>query len=295
MIAAVRCGVMVGPTERLLTPEAIQELWDRAEAILGAAEFAALVSSHRNGSANLRHRLVDQLIRLDDAKSGHLRPIAETTASVSAAEVDAVLKLAEEWRTSPAWPEVRRGLRSAAEYLHSVGVLAVGSMLKVRHTAAELVVAKAADREPDLALVVTHGLPLAVEVKAPQALWQPPTRLDLAACLRMIRNALAAAGTVQGQLGPDRPGVLALAGLLMSPDTYDTLVTSFELHLSKDGQKTPHLLGLAVFNLRERVVSDAGRPSTILEQQSVLRRNPAYNGPLVIDNDWSGRWQLVPR
>ncbi len=47
----------------------------------------------------------------------------------------------------------------------------------------------------------------------------------------MIRNALAAAGTVQGQLGPDRPGVLALAGLLMSPDTYDTLVTSFELHL----------------------------------------------------------------
>ncbi len=174
LIAAVRCGVMVGPTERLLTPEAIQELWDRAEAILGAAEFAALVSSHRNGSANLRHRLVDQLIRLDDAKSGHLSPIAETTASVSAAEVDAVLKLAEEWRTSPAWPEVRRGLRSTAEYLHSVGVLAVGSMLKVRHTATELVVAKAADREPDLALVVTHGLPLAVEVKAPQALWQHP-------------------------------------------------------------------------------------------------------------------------
>ena len=72
---------------------------------------------------------MDQLIRLDDAKSGHLSPIAETTASVSAAEVDAVLKLAEEWRTSPAWPEVRRGLRSATEYVHSVGVLAVGSML----------------------------------------------------------------------------------------------------------------------------------------------------------------------
>ena len=81
----------------------------------------------------------------------------------------------------------------------------------------------------------------------------------------------------------------------MSQDPYDSLVTSFELHLREEGQKTPHLLGLAVFNLRERVVSDAGRPSTLLEQQSVVRRNPAYNGPLVIDNDWSGPWHLVQR
>ena len=105
-MVAVRCNAIVGPTGRFFSSEAIQDLWDRAEAVLGSAEFAALVSSHRDGSAELRHRLVDQLIRLDDAKSGQLSPVAETTASVSAAEVGGVLKLGEEWQTSP-----RRGQR----------------------------------------------------------------------------------------------------------------------------------------------------------------------------------------
>ena len=72
--------------------------------------------------------------------------------------------------------------------------------------------ARAAGREPDVMLIVTDGLPLAVEVKAPPALWQPDPRPDLAACLHMLRNALADAGTVEGQLRGDPPGVLALAG-----------------------------------------------------------------------------------
>ena len=228
---------------------------------------------------------MDQLLRLDDAKNGKLSLVAQNAALMSMPEADSVLAFAEEWQTSPAWPEVRIGLRSAAEYLHSVGVLAVGSMLKVRHPDTQLVVAKASGREPDVMLVVTDGLPLAVEVKAPPALWQPTTRLDFGMGLHLLRNALASAGTVQGQLRADRPGVLALAGLLMGQDTYDTLVTCFELHLKAGGQGAPHLLGLAVFNLRERVQPEPGRVSTLLEQQSVLRRNPAYDGPFIIDND----------
>jgi hypothetical protein len=81
----------------------------------------------------------------------------------------------------------------------------------------------------------------------------------------------------------------------MSQDTYDAVVTSFEDHLQVDGERTPHLLGLAVANLRWRVEASLGLVSPLVEQQSVLRRNPAYHGPLHIDDDWAGPWRLVSR
>jgi hypothetical protein len=293
---SVSCNVMDSGIGQLPSAAAIQSLWDRAEVLLGPAEFAALIASHRNGTAKVRHRLINQLLTLDDARSGRLSLVAQGAAFVSMAEVDSVLAFAEEWQSSAAWPEVRRGLRAAAEYLHSVGVVAVASMLKVRHPATELVVANAGAREPDLILVVSNGLPVAIEVKAPVALWQPASELDQAAGLRVIRSALASAGTVQGQLRASRPGILALSGLLVGQDTYDMLTECFEMHLKKEGGLMPHLLGLAVFNLRERVVQpDPARVSTLLEQQSTLRRSPAYTGPMIIDDDWSRPWRLVQR
>jgi hypothetical protein len=212
---------------QLPSVEAIQNVWDRAEAVIGPAEFAALVASHRNGTAKVRHRLIDQVLTLDDARSGRLSLVAQGAAFVSIAEVDSVLAFAEEWQSSPAWPEVRRGLRAAAEYLHSVGVVAVGSMLKVRHPATELVVANAGAREPDLILVVSDGLPVAVEVKAPAAVWQPASEFDRAAGLHVTRSALASAGTVQGQLRASRPGILALSGVSdhVKPATTDRVKT----------------------------------------------------------------------
>jgi len=190
----------------------------------------------------------------------------------------------------------QRGFTSAAEYLHSVGVVQVASLLRVHHPGTEFIAGTVDGiREPDLILVVKDALPLAVEVKAPAILWQPTTRLGLAEGRHLIRNTLASAGTVQGQLRADRPGVLALTGLLVSDETYDTLVTCFEHHLASDGGKTPHLLGLAISNLRNRVESSPGNVSPLLEQQSVIRRNPAYDGPLHIDNDWAKPWRLVHR
>src|SRR5262249_41398482 len=99
------CGGMAAPTGQMPTPAAIQNLWDRAGVVLGATEFAALISSHRDGSAMVRHRLIDQLLRLDDARNGRLSLVAQDAAFVSMSEVDSVLTLADEWQSSPAWPE----------------------------------------------------------------------------------------------------------------------------------------------------------------------------------------------
>jgi hypothetical protein len=282
---------------RSYSSEAVDALWRRAKGIIGGQQLGILLRRHRKGALLVRHRLIDQLIVLDEFRAGRLTAIREDAALVALPEVDSILTLAEEakgYATPAAWKEIRRGFVSPAEYLHSVGVVQVASLLHVHHPAVAFI-ASGTTREPDLILEVTDALPLAVEVKAPAILWLPSAALDLSAGRHLIRNTLANAGTVQGQLREDRPGVLALSALLMSQHTYDTLVLSCEHHLASDGAKTPHLLGLAVANLRGRVESEPGRVLPLLEQQSVIRRNPSYQGPLVIDNDWAGPWHLVKR
>lgn len=217
---------------------------------------------------------------------------------VSLPEVDAVIQFAEAAMSSTsslAWKEIRRGLASAAEYLHAVGVIQVASLLRVHHPTINFVTTSATTREPDLMLEVTDGLPLAVEVKALKALWQPSRSLDMAEARHLIRNAVASAGIVQGQLRAGRPGILALTGLLMSKATYDTMAMCFEHHLLSEGAHAPHLLGFALANLRMRVESTSDRVSPLLEQQSTLRRNPSYAGALWIDDDWAKPWRLVRR
>lgn len=276
----------------------VDELLDRCKNVLGTAAFNELVVAHRSGTAGHPHRIVRQLLLLDDARNGALSPVREDAALVSLPEVDSVLTFAEEGMahsSAAIWQEIRRGLASSAEYLPTVGVIQVASLLRVHHPTTDFVATSSAERQPDLLLSVADALPLAVEVKAPATLWQQTTGLDLAHGRRMVRNALASAGTVTGQLRADRPGVLALTGLMLSQETYDTVVVSIEHHLAIEGSKTPHLLGLAISNLRNRVEAAAGRVSPLLEQQSVLRRNPFFRGPLHIDDDWAGPWRLVAR
>lgn len=284
---------------RPYSAEAVEDLLHRAAAIFGDERFRDLLKEHRDGAPLVRHRLIDQLIAIDDLRHGRLGTIREDAALAALPEIDSVLTLTEEARdnaSARAWNDVRRGFASAAEYLHATGVVQVASLLRVHHPRTEFVTGPVnGTREPDLMLLVNDALPLAVEVKAPAILWQPTARLGLAEGRHLIRNTLASAGTVQGQLRADRPGVLALTGLLVSDETYDTLVMCFEHHLASDGQRTPHLLGLAVANLRQRVESSPGKVSPLLEQKSVLRRNPAYNGALHIDNDWAKPWRLVKR
>jgi hypothetical protein len=267
-------------------------LRQRAEALVGRDKVKSWLS------ANIRppkHRLGLLLKRLNDFANGTLTPLEEDVALLSAAEVDSVLSLAEEWKDSSAWSEVRRGLRDSGEYLHAVGTLAVGSMLRVRHPSTQLVVATAGGRDPDVALEVAETESLSVEVKAPARLWQPASSLDAAESLHITRAALSAAGYKIGQLRAGVPGVLALAGLLIPQSTYDVLVRSFELHLTDEGAKWPHVLGLAIFNLRLTPGLEGGRVTISSEQQSVLRRNPHYQGRLWIESDWSGPWRLIKR
>jgi hypothetical protein len=226
---------------------------------------------------------------------GHLSQLAEDAASLSAAEVDSILTLAEQWRTSAVWPEVRRGRRDANEYLHAVGILAVGTLLRERHQGTKIVVAKAKDREPDLMPEVSEIEFLAVEVKAPARLWHPVHALGLADSMHLVRAAMSSAGWSTGQLRAGRTGVLATSGLLVSQDTYDLLVQTFEVVLSNQGKQWPHILGLAIFNMRLRPELEDGRVTVAPEQQSVLRRNPNYQGRLWIDNDWSQQWRVVQR
>lgn len=284
---------------RPYSSEAVEDLLQRAAAIFGDGRFGELMQEHRSGSPLVRHRLIDQLIAIDDLRQGRLSPIREDAALAALPEIDSVITLTEEARdnaSARAWNDVHRGFTSAAEYLHSVGVVQVASLLRVHHPRTEFIAGPAdGAREPDLVLLVNETLPLAVEVKAPTVLWQPTTRLGIAEGRHLIRNTLASAGTVQGQLRADRPGVLAMTGLLMSDETYDTLVMCFEHHLASEGSKTPHLLGLAIANLRQRVESSPGKVSPLLEQKSVIRRNPAYDGALHIDNDWAQPWRLVRR
>lgn len=277
--------------DRGFTVAEAQALQLRAEAVVGKDRVNAWLAA----STTPVHRLGALLRRLDDYANGRLSPLAEDAASLSAAEADSVLTLAEKWEASPAWPDVRRGLRDAGEYLHSVGTLAVGSMLRERHPSTQLIVATARGREPDLLLEVPETESVAVEVKAPPRLWQPTQALGLAESLRVVRTAFSSAGWAIGQLGASRPGVLAVAGFLMPQSTYDLLAQSFEVVLTDRGAQWPHILGLAVFNLRLRPELEDGRVTVASEQQSVLRRNPSYRGHVCIDEDWSRRWRLVKR
>jgi hypothetical protein len=274
------------------------ELWQRSEAIIGPERFQELVGDHRGGAPAFRHRLIDQLLALESTKDG-VSQVREDSLVVSVPEIESILAFAEEGRrhASPAaWQEIQRGFGAPGEYLHAVGVLQVASLLRVHHPATEFQVSSRKQREPDLILVVTdHQVPLAVEVKALDALWQPTTSIDLGEARRLVRKALADAGTVIGQLRADRPGVLSLVGLNMSGETYRMMARAFEHHLATDGQAIPHVLGLAVANLRTGVETSPGIVSPLLEQASTIRRNPAYRGPLHIDDDWARPWRLVSR
>jgi hypothetical protein len=281
---------MTNTRDRGLSMSAAQALRLRTEATVGKDRVDVWL-----GDSAPVHRLGVLLRRVDEYANGRLNEVAEDAALLSAAELDSVLTLAEAWQASPSWTDVRRGLRDAGEFFHAVGTLAVGSMLRERHPSTHLVVSTPGGREPDVMLEVPEAETLAVEVKARPRLRQPTHALGLAESLAVVRTSLSSAGWASGQLRAGRPGVLAVAGLLMPQSTYDLLVQSFKVTLQDRGIQWPHILGLAVFNLRLRPELEGGRVTVASEQQSVLRRNPNYRGRLWIDDDWSRPWRLVQR
>ena len=165
--------------------------------------------------------------------------------------------------------------------------------LRVHHPSVELIAATWTARTPDLQLVVPDEAGLAVEVKAPQALWQRDGALDVYEAMWLVRNCLGRAGTSSGgQLGDGRPGLLVIAGLLLSQETFDVLEHGAEVALQTQDPRRHDRLGIALFNLRQRVAVEAGRVVVLLEEHSRLGRNRHYQGRLQLVGDWGSVWHL---
>lgn len=209
---------------------------------------------------------------------------------MNAPELRAFLDLYDEWHGSSAWPELQRMLCSPAEFLHTVSTLAIANLLPTRHPKTGLVVGMGGEKHPDLMLMVADLYQLAVEVKAPQSLWQLDRALSLGEAMHIIRLQLRES---KGQLSPDCSGVLAIAGLHMSTETFEILTHAGNLVFENMEPTRPYLLGVALHNLSVRAGTEfAGLASIWLDQRSRLGRNKNYRGPIQLVGDWSGAWEL---
>lgn len=283
--------------DKRLTEEEIRSLVERAELLIGKP-LERLIERHAAALAGgvrprHRHRLIELLLRLRAA--GDLsNELLIGAAATNAAELNAALDMYDQWRNSPAWPDYQRALCSPRDYLHAFGTLSVANMLRIHHPAVELVGISGAGRTPDLMLTIPSQHGLAVEVKAPQTIWQRDTALEVGEAMWLVRNCLASAGTgARGQLPVGRPGILVIAGFLLSQETFDVLQHGTEVALQTQNPRRPDLLGIALFNLRVRVELVDGGIQVLLEEHSRLGRSPHYSGRLQLVGDWGQAWRLA--
>jgi hypothetical protein len=278
--------------EKRFTSDEVHALVGRAEQLLGRSLVKLLERHAVAGSRPRRHRLIELLLRMRQAAQDP-DGIWGGVAAVNAPELHAFLDLYDEWHESRAWPELQRMLCSPAEFLHTVSTLAIANLLRTRHPNTGLAISEGSEKHPDLMLLVTDQHDLAVEVKAPQSLWQLDRALPLDEAMRIIRLQLRES---RGQLSPDRPGLLAIAGLHMSADTFEILTHAGNLVFENLDPPRPYLLGVVLHNLNVRAgMESAGLASIWLEQRSRIGRNKNYSGPIQLVGDWSGPWQLATR
>jgi hypothetical protein len=282
--------------DKRLTHEEIHSLVARAELLIGKP-LGRLIEKHAAAVATgvpprHRHRLIELLLQLR-AAADLSNELLIGAAAANAAELNAALDLYDAWSHSAAWRDFQRALSSPSDYLHAFATLSVANMLRIHHPAVELVAISAAGRTPDLMLTIPNQHGLAVEVKAPQAMWQRESALEVREAMWMVRNCLGSAGTgVRGQLAAGRPGILVIAGFLLSDETFDGLQHGAEVALQTQDPRRPDLLGIALFNLRMRVELIDGRVQVLLEEQSRLGRSPHYSGRLQLVGDWGKAWRL---
>ncbi len=270
-------GALPEAMMRSHTRDELHELLARAERLLGKEPLQRLIDNHaaavtRRVAPRHRHRLIEIILRLR-AVADFSDSLLLGAAVVNAAELNAALDLYDHWKDSPAWRDFQRALLSPREYLHAVATLSVADQLRVHHPSVELVVATATARTADLMMVVPEESGMAVEVKAPAALWQRERALDIREAVWIVRNRLARAGTgVTGQLAAGRPALLVVAGFLLSEETFEVLMHGADIALRNQQPRRPHLLGIALFNQRARVQMSGGRVEVLLEQQSRIGR-----------------------
>jgi hypothetical protein len=234
--------------------------------------------------------------RLHDSLEPGASSVLQGAAALAAAELHSSLSFFDEWKSSPAWPGFRGALQDPSNYLHTVGSLAVASTLKEKHPDVTLQVPKPNARSADILMRTATGSELAVEVKAPQSLWQAPEGISPRLALVTVFKSLIRAGLGStGQLAPTQPGLLAIATLLLPDGSFDQITNAMERALPILGSNRNHLLGLAIFNLRQRITTSGDVLHILLEHESTIRRNPSYSGAVVVDGDWAGPWRLKNR
>jgi hypothetical protein len=277
--------------EKRFTPDEVQSLTARAEQLLGRSLEKLLERHATAGSARpRRHRLIELLLRMREA-AAEPDGLRAGVAAVNAPELHAILDLYDEWHGSAAWPEFQRSLNSPADFLHAVATLAMASQLRLRHPRTELVAAVGNDKHADLMLMVSEQHDLAMEVKAPQKLWQRDRALEVGEAMRIVRAALRDS---QGQLSPKRPGVLVVAGFHLSTETFEVLTDGAEMVLQTLAPLRPYLLGIALQDFG--VVAGMQKPglaSLWLVQRSRLGHNHHYRGRVRLVGKWDGDWTLV--
>src|ERR1700694_3268481 len=274
--------------EKRFTPEEVQLLIERAEQLLGQS-LNVLLDRAAAAGGRPAHRLIELLLRMR-AAAADPDGIQAGAAVVNAVELHALLDLYEQWHASPNWPELQTMLNSPDQFLHTVAMLAIASLVKTRHPDTKLVPRQGSKKHPDLILTVDDRHALGIEVKAPQSLWQPDHALTLKEAQKIIKKALHDS---YAQLAAG-PGLLAIAGFHWSAETLDILTAAGNVVLDTPRPPRPLLRGVVLHNLGSIAgMETLGLASIWLAERSRLGRSKYYQGSVDIVGDWSGEWYLA--
>jgi hypothetical protein len=269
--------------EKRFTPEEVEQLVERTELLLGD-KLDVLIQRHHSRP----HRLIELLLRMRTA-AAQPDSIEAGAAAVNAPELHAYLDLYDAWHASPNWPELQAKLCSPDQFLHTVAMLSIASMLKTRHADTRLVLPSNVPH-PDLELTVDATHVLGFEVKAPQSLWQTDHALSREEAKKILEKALW--GSYQQLAGG--PGLLAVAGFHWSAETFDVLTAAGNVVLGNPRQPRPLLFGMTLHNLGSIAGIDTpGLASIWFAERSRLGRSKFYRGSIDIVGDWSSQWHLA--
>jgi len=276
------------------TPDERRRLIDRTEKLLGRKKLAALIERHRNHPGPYPHRLIDQHLRMRRAENDAGNYIVDDDSLVAATEVAGILDELERWINDPIWPEYRRALNEARDYVHTAVALCFANALRINHPATELVSSGRRSRKatPDLRMVVTLELALAVEVKAPTTIGSRSLSMTHGEAAIVATRALKEA---LKQLAGG-PGMLVIGNFNIDRDSFNALSDAAGDIVERDGSET-NLMAIVIANLFVGVGDSVGAgPSEIgFSLKTRIRSNRLYAGPIAFEGDWEHEWRLLPR
>lgn len=300
MAAVVRRARETGrpqpPTSMELSPEALESLIDRTQALLGdtfqgLAKTDQRILTHGKGKAD-RHRLME-LVEGVRWSAKNLRDAVATIDGISIVELSMSVNLLERWRNDPAFAGIVRTFANPPDFPHAIITLAAASNLTDAGNGVGLYVTDPKGMRPaDLWLASGVEDRMAVEVKAPIALQKRHGSVSMKEARRIVETALKKAGSgASGQLRPERPGVLLVGGFHLRKRDVDMLEGAATYEFARRPGKRNHIAGMLTLTVgltaRNVALNPRGlvsRPNTTLHDTIIVRfaRNPSYDRPLQI-------------